>query len=202
MFDSASDFTWTNRILVWCADLLKFTFGETRSMTPKQQMERWSALKAFEVTWEARKPLEFKPLYYEDADPGSGKFFPVIWQKNACQVVGAQHIELSRILLAVSNPKLSRLGVSARSANLALEEELRCIIRRLVGLALSNPKCPVVFVDAAVGISVCGEYLEDPAEQNAILDFLGDLEFRHAWPTAGTAAALKKAWQTRFELDH
>lgn len=149
------------------------------------------------MMWEAHKPLEFKPLYFEPADPSSGRYFPVIWHHNACQVVGSQHIELSRILLAVSNPNLSRLGLAARSANLALEEELRCIIRRLVGLALSNPKCPVVFVDAAVGISVCGEYLTDPGEQQAILDFLADLEVRHAWPTAATSAALKKAWQTR-----
>lgn len=66
-----------------------------------------------------------------------------------------------------------------------------------MGLALSNPKCPVVFVDAAVGISVCGEYLTDPGEQGAILEFLAELEARYAWPTAGTSAALKKAWQMR-----
>lgn len=154
-------------------------------------------MKAFDLMWEAHKPLEFKPLHFVPADPSAGRYFPVIWHHNACQVVGSQHIELSRILLAVSDPNLSRLGLAARSANLALEEELRYIIRRLVGLALSNPKCPVVFVDAAVGISVCGEYLTDPGEQRAILEFLADLEARHAWPTAATSAALEKAWQTR-----
>ncbi|KAJ5675956.1 hypothetical protein N7462_008853 [Penicillium macrosclerotiorum] len=196
-FDPVNDFTWTNRILVWCADLLKFCFGEGKLMAPKQQVERWTALKAFDIMWESKKPLDFKPLYFEDADPASGKFFPAIWHSNACQVVGAQHIELSRILLAVSNPKLSRLGLAARQATRALEEELKSIVRRLVGLALSNPKLPVVFVDAAVGISVCGEYLDDPAEQQAVLDFLADLEFCHAWPTAATSAALKDAWHAR-----
>jgi hypothetical protein len=195
--DPVNDFTWTNRILVWCADLLKFCFGEGKSLPFSEKMKRWSVLKAFDLKWESNKPLEFKPLYFEEADPSSGKFFPVIWHQNACQAVGSQHIELSRILLAVSDPNLSRLGLAARQANLALEEELRCIIRRLVGLALSNSKCPVLFVNAAVGISVCGEYLTDPAEQNAVLEFLADLEFQHAWPTAASASALKEAWQVR-----
>ncbi|KAJ5580511.1 hypothetical protein N7450_006812 [Penicillium hetheringtonii] len=198
MFDSANDFIWTNRILVWCADLLKFCFGEEKLLSPTHRAARWKELKAFDIMWETHKPLDFKPLYFEEADPSSGRFFPAIWHQNPCQVVGAQHIELSRILLAVSDPKLSRLGLAARSANIALEEELRHIIRRLVGLALSNPKCPVVLVDAAVGISVCGEYLTDPAEQTAILEFLAELEFNHAWPTSATAAALREAWQTRL----
>ncbi|KAJ5633632.1 hypothetical protein N7528_001474 [Penicillium herquei] len=196
-FDATNDFTWTNRILVWCADLLKFCFGDSKAMTLEARNERWSTLKQFDLNWVANKPLEFKPLYFEEADISSGRPFPVIWYQNACQAVGAQHIELSRILLAVSNPKLSRLGLSARSANLALEEELRCIIRRLIGLALSNPKCPVMSVDAAVGISLCGEYLSHPTEQKATLEFLADLQFNHAWPTTATSLALKEAWQIR-----
>lgn len=199
VFDSANDFIWTNRILVWCADLLKFCFGEGKSLSPAMRAKRWAELKAFDIMWEAHKPIDFKPLYFKKADPSSGKFFPAIWHQNPCQVVGAQHIELSRILLAVSDPKLSRLGLAARSTNMALEEELRSIVRRLVGLALSNPQCPVVFVDAAVGISVCGEYLTDPGEQAAVLDFLADLEFHHAWPTSATSAALREAWQTRLQ---
>ena len=111
--------------------------------------------------------------------------------------MGSQHIELSRILLAVSDPKLSRLGPAARQANLALEEELRCIIRRLVGLALSNSKCPVFLVDAAVGMSVCGSNLRTRLNKMLFLVFLADLEFRHAWLTADTASALKEARQMR-----
>ncbi|KAK9858689.1 hypothetical protein MYU51_017947 [Penicillium brevicompactum] len=139
---------------------------------------------------------DLQPLYFKDADPANGDFFPVIWHNNACQAVGAQHIELSRILLAVSNPRLSRLGLAARAAALLLEEELRGIIRRLCGIALSNSN-PVLMVDAAVGISVCGEYFTDVAEQNALLEFLADLEYRHAWPTAATSATLKEAWRDK-----
>lgn len=196
IFTSAGDFSWTNRILVWCADLLKFCFGEGKSLTPQKQVEKWSILKQFDLTWEANKPLGFKPLYMKEADPSRGQFFPVIWHNNACQAVGAQHIELSRILLAVSNPKLSRLGLAARAATLALEEELRVAIRRLCGIALSNSN-PVLMVDAAVGISVCGEYFTDSAEQDAILKFLADLEHRHAWPTAATSATLREAWRDK-----
>ena len=47
-FDSANDFIWTNRILVWCADLLKFCFGEENLLSPTGRAARWAELKAFD----------------------------------------------------------------------------------------------------------------------------------------------------------
>lgn len=65
--DPVNDFTWTKRILVWCADLLKLCFGEGKSLPFSEKMNRWSALKAFDLKRELNKPLEFKPLYFEEA---------------------------------------------------------------------------------------------------------------------------------------
>ena len=193
-FSPANHFVWTNRILVWAADLLSFCFGN-QSMTPEQSTERWMALKEFEQRWDAQKPSAFKPIYYREADPDRNQHFPQIWHMNSCQVAVAQHIELGRILLAVSDPmSVSRLGIGVVARNVSLEEELRSITQRLCGLAVSNPNCPPALVTAAVGISVCGEYFVNPGEQEALVKLLKDLQFQHAWPTEATVRALRAAW--------
>ncbi|KAI9930791.1 hypothetical protein MW887_011549 [Aspergillus wentii] len=195
-WDPASDFVWTNRIFVWVADLLGFCFGN-RTMTPEESLQRWLSLKSVEQRWKAEKPPSFRPIYYRKEDPQSGRYFPGIWHMNECQVAGAQHMALGRILLAVSDPtRVSRLGIGAISRNMSLQEELRGITRELCGLGISNAKCPVAIVTAVVGISVCGEYFTDAGEQEAMVKIMEDLEFEYAWPTAATIRALRSAWMT------
>lgn len=191
--DTANDFIWANRILIWCASLLNFCF-RCEPMTHEEKVQRWTKFKSFEEQWNTRKPYSFRPIYYEDSDPSSGTFFPRIWHINSCQVMAEQHIELARILLAVSNPKISRIGLGTSFANASLEAELRSIARRLVGLGISNPKMPPALVTSAVGISMCGGYFRDPREQEALVDVLVCLEVEHAWPTETTIGALRKAW--------
>ena len=199
-FSPANDFVWTNRILVWVADLLSFCFGN-QSITPQQGTERWMALKALEQHWDAQNPPAFKPIYYREADPDTSRHFPEIWHMNACQVAGAQHIELGRILLTISDPmRVSRLGLGAVSRNVSLEEELRSITRRLCGLAVSNPGSPPALVTAAVGISVCGEYFVNAGEREALVELLEDLQCQHAWPTEATVRALRAAWLASSRL--
>ncbi|GKZ36401.1 hypothetical protein AbraIFM66950_007472 [Aspergillus brasiliensis] len=193
--DIATDFIWANRIFVWVADLLVFCFGNDQ-LGVEERARRWRTLKAVEERWQQSKPPAFKPIYYRPADPASGKYFPDIWHMNACQVAGAQHIELGRILLAVSDPAgTSRLGLGAWSRSQTLASELRSITRRLCGLAISNPPCPAAWVTAMVGISVCGEYFTDPGEQDALVRLLQRLEYEHAWPTESTVQALMDAWE-------
>lgn len=72
----------------------------------------------------------------------------------------------------MSNSTISRIGLGALSATASLEEDLRFITRRLIGLGVSNPKMPPALVTSAVGISMCGEYFTDPREQEALVDVL------------------------------
>lgn len=189
--DQASDCVWTNRICVWVADLLIFCFGNCQ-LGLEERTQRWTALKAVEQRWKQVRPPAFKPIYYRARDPTIGKYFPDIWHMNACQVAGAQHVELGRILLAVSDPaRTSRLGMGAWSRSQALAGELRDITRRLCGLAVSNPPCPAAWVTAMVGISVCGEYFTDAGEQEALAWLLQRLEYDYAWPTATTVKTLR-----------
>lgn len=124
-----------------------------------------------------------------------------MWYRNTCKIRGIQYVLLSRVLLAVSNPSLCLLGIMARSGRLALEDELRHILRQILGLALSSQKFPAVSVNAAVGISVCGGYLPNPDEQDAILEIMKDLESCRAWPIGATAGALKEAWSNNVSTD-
>ncbi|KAL3484423.1 hypothetical protein BJX62DRAFT_54731 [Aspergillus germanicus] len=193
--DPNNDFIRANRIFIWVADLLIFCFGEDQFPTAHDRMQRWSMLKAVLQRWEEQKPAPLKPIYFQERDPNSGRFFPVIWYTNACQVAGAQHVELGRILLAVSHPNsTSRLGIGANSRNQALSAELQDSTRRLCGLALSNPKSQSAMITAMIGISVCGEYFTDPTEQEALLHLLRYLEYDYAWPTQSTIAALQASW--------
>lgn len=166
-------------------------------MTHEERVQRWKMFKEFEEQWQTHKSHAFRPIYYEDPDPGSGIFLPRIWHINSCQVMAEQHIELARILLAVSNPTISRIGLGASSANATLEAELRSITRRLVGLGVSNLKMPPALVTSAVGISMCGEYFTNPKEQEAFVDVLVGLEVEHSWPTEATIAALRRAWELK-----
>ncbi|PLB48583.1 hypothetical protein P170DRAFT_493903 [Aspergillus steynii IBT 23096] len=194
--DIANDFVWTNRVMVWVADLLIFCFGKYPLMGFEERMERWTILKSVEQRWDTSKPPAFKPIFYRDRDASSGKHFPEIWHMNACQVAGAQHVELGRILLATSDPRQSSaFGINAVSRTYGLAAELRTITRRLCGLAVSNGKCPAASVTAMVGISICGEYFTDSEEQQAIVRLLNELEYDHAWPTARTVGQLRRAWE-------
>lgn len=194
--DTTNDFIWANRILVWCASLLNFCFHD-EPMTHEDRVQRWKRFKGFESRWQEHKPHAFRPIYYEDPNPSCGIFFPRIWHINYCQVMAEQHFDLARILLAISNPTISRIGLGASSTNALLETELLSITRRLVGLGVSNSTMQPALVTSAVGISMCGEYFTDPMEQKALLDVLVSLEMKHAWPTDATITALKRAWGLR-----
>ncbi|PSN64869.1 hypothetical protein BS50DRAFT_497126 [Corynespora cassiicola Philippines] len=195
----ADDYRWTNRIILWCADVLRYCFGPDTATTlatssSNLAFERWDAMKAFEEIWTANQPSCFRPLHYAAPQPSRGAHFPVIWHMNDCQVQGAQHLELGRMLLAVYNPRRQRVGIGSSAMNHAIEEQLRSSILRLCGLAMSNKKFQAGMTTAAVGISIGGEYFRERDEQDAIIGFLDELEEEHAWPTRTVVRALQDAW--------
>jgi len=195
----ADDYAWTNRILVWCADVLRFCYGEDNTVpgagVVEGRVSAWDRLKAFEYTWEMMKPKCFEPIYQKEPDPSENRYFPHVFQTNDCQAIGLQHIELARILLAVYNPTHQRLGLGASAHQRALELQMRQSTLLLCGLALSNRKHQASMVTAAVGISMCGEYLSDPGERTAVVHFLSILAHEHAWPTLSVIKALESAWE-------
>ncbi|XPT00061.1 hypothetical protein M3J09_009223 [Ascochyta lentis] len=193
------DFTWANRLILWCADVARFCFGSSTSMpqSPEKHSpayEKWRTLKDFADRWTANPPAYFRPLYHCPARPERGDYFPVIWQLNDAHIIAMQHLELGRMLLAVYNPRRQRVGIGSSASNLAIERQLRESIKVLCGLALADKRFQAGMTVAAIGISIGGEFFDNVREQGAIVGFLKTLEEEHAWPTRSIIDALQTAW--------
>ncbi|KAF5697332.1 ARCA-like protein [Fusarium globosum] len=183
---AADDYDWTNRVLIWCAHVLKFCYPDDDDEQPidsRTRSQQWEAIKDFQRNWDEKRPPHFAPLYYRERNPSEGRYFPEYWITSPCQMLALQHIELARIVLAAHDTKI-QLGIGGRAAHKALEELMREATRRVCGLAMSQKWCQEGMVTAAVGLSMCGEYFQHPGEQAAIMKLVTLLERDHAWPTS------------------
>ncbi|KAL2839666.1 hypothetical protein BJY01DRAFT_257699 [Aspergillus pseudoustus] len=189
-FAPAEDALWTARLVIFCADVLEFCYGNSHQ-PPAHEVdgtsakERWSHLKSLEQKWVDLLPPSFEPIYFRKPDKGKGEIFPEICYLTNLHIAGVQHVELARILLAVYDPNIPRLGLGHRAAMRALSEELRGCVLRLCGIAVHNRKNPPSLTTALLGIVVCGDHFEDRAEQQAILALLDELEYDLGWPSWG-----------------
>lgn len=188
----AEDVVWTDRLVLFCADVLQFCFGDDIPGA-RSQNDRWKELKEFETTWNMCKPVSFSPLREQEAD-GTYGVFPLIWLFSEVNVSGTQYLDLARILLTVYDPTIPRLGPGAVSASRRVSATVRDIVLRICGTAVSNRSAQPALVMAHMAIAVCGEYFTNTYEQKGMIDLLEGLESEHAWPTAKTVADLKTAW--------
>lgn len=188
-FEPAEDAVWADRLIIFCADVLQFCHGPD-----KNTKERWEELSTQERKWSEVLPISFQPIYYRPPDASKGEVFPDIWYFDHCHVTGIQHVELARILLAVYNPTMPRLGPGHLSAMNEMNAGLKKIVLRLCGIALGNRRTPPGLVTACMGIAMCGEYFVEMSEQDALVALLDELEGQHAWPTESTKRALMRSW--------
>jgi hypothetical protein len=191
-WSEAEDAVWTDRLVLFCADVLQFCFGDDAAGT-RSQTDRWNELKEFQRTWELCKPLTFGPLREQEAD-GTHGVFPLIWLFSEINVSGMQYLDLARILLTVYDPTIPKLGPGAVAAGRRTSASVREIVLEICGLAVSNGSAQPALVMAHLAIAVCGEYFTNEYEQKSMIDLLTELETEHAWPTAKTVADLTKAW--------
>lgn len=164
------------------------------SPSTDKRIVRYDELVAFETLWAEMGSPSFKPIYAREPDRARGEVFPELWYVNNCHVAGLQFLELARILLTVYNPKLPRLGPGQRTAMRTVDREVRTIVLRLYGMALSYQHSPPGLVNAFVAIGMCGDRFTDRLEQEALLGVLVELEDEHAYPTTNTRELLKGAW--------
>jgi hypothetical protein len=220
-FEPADDYVWADRLVIHCADVLQFCFGseEEEPNTPNSSLQshshfhnrhhihhrsptneietrlaNYDTLVAFSTLWTTLGPQSFKPIYTRAADPANGKIFPELWYMNNCHVAGLQHLELARILLAVYNPRLPRLGPGQRTAMRSVDEEIRTIVLRLCGIALSNLHSPPGLITASVAIGMCGDRFSRKEEQVALHGILVMLEDDYGYPTSSMREQLGLAW--------
>ncbi|EAA64490.1 hypothetical protein AN2379.2 [Aspergillus nidulans FGSC A4] len=194
-FAPGEDALWTARLVVFCADVLELCYGNT-AHAPAQgcTRERWEELNALSQKWAECLPPSFEPIYCREADRQHGEVFPEICYLSNIHVAGVQHLELARILLAVYNPALPRLGLGYQRSMRDLSGELRAAVLRLCGIGVSNRQNPPSLTTALLGIVVCGEHIEDRNEQCALLGLLDELEYHHGWPVASYRNQLEVSW--------
>ncbi|KAL4986562.1 hypothetical protein BDW68DRAFT_163036 [Aspergillus falconensis] len=194
-FTPGEDALWTARLVIFCADVLEFCYGNT-AHTPAQESTtaRWNALNSLSQKWAECLPSSFEPIYCREADRQTGEVFPEICYLSNIHVAGVQHIELARILLAVYDPSKPRLGLGYRGSMRDLSQDLRAAVLRLCGIAVSNRRNPPSLTTALLGIVVCGEHIEDGPEQRALLGLLDELEYHHGWPVSSYRHQLKESW--------
>lgn len=113
-FDAADDCTWANRIVVHCADVIRFCFGDG-----ERSLAHYAALCEYSAQWMLFKPPSFAPIYYRE--PGENDVFPEMWLLGDHVVCALQHHHLALILLAAHNPRVPRLGPGQKSALKAMD---------------------------------------------------------------------------------
>lgn len=197
-FSPAEDAVWADRLVIFCADVLQYCYGSSDTTSPAHHhadsKERWHALKQYEAELCLVLPSSFEPVYYRAPNAQAGEIFPEIWYLDDCHVTGTTHAELARILLAVYDPGRPKLGPGYAASMRELTERLRGVVLRLCGIALSNRRLPSAFIEALMGIAMCGEYFDDWKEQDALLKVLNIMEREHAFPTGEFVAMLQRAW--------
>lgn len=77
-FGPASDDTWANRIIIHCAEVVNFCFGEGDQANPGQ----YQALRSYDDAWLLARPLSFLPLAYCEPDRTAGEVLPQILYLN------------------------------------------------------------------------------------------------------------------------
>lgn len=194
----ATDAFWANRMVTFCADVLEFSYGSDSSdgkiMPSYTNHERWRELRDREQLICSLLPTSFEPTFSSEPDLLHG-VFPEILYLDPCHVSGTTYIELSRMLLEVFNPTRPKLGHGFLAATNAFIMSTKKILFRLCGIALSNHHhCPPCLINACLGISMFGEYFEDPIEQDALLGVLALMHNRYAYPTNQIAKSLRRAW--------
>lgn len=192
-FSPALDAVWADRLIIFCADVLEYCYG-SRDAPAQASVQRWHDLVAYQDELRAWLPSSFDPLYIRPPDQTQGRIFPEIWHLDRSHVTGTTHGELARLLLLVFDPIRPRLGPGSAAQQRTMMDDVRAIVRRLCGMALSNRQSAPVFIEALMGITTCGEYFEVFREQKALLGVLEVMRLEHAFPTQRVEDRLREAW--------
>lgn len=193
-FEPADEGTWANRIIVHCAETIRWCFGlHEHERSPAQFAE----LLQYSEDWLKFTPPCYNPIYYRDADADSDAVFPEVMYLSDATVTGIQHYHLTLILLRAHDPNIPNLGPRRTAALRKMDNEIKHHIKMLCGLALSNNSTPPNFVTASMAVAMAGDKFTEIKEQEACIRILQTCEVDHGWPTTTAQEDLKEAWGWR-----
>lgn len=78
--DPTDDSTWANRVILHCADVLTYCYGEEIPI-----VDRYDQLLGYSQGWLTSKPPTFSPIYYKSPSQSDEGMFPQIWYLGDCQ---------------------------------------------------------------------------------------------------------------------
>lgn len=131
-FEGAADHVWACRMVVLCADVIRYCFGEGDQLS-----STYTWLADSVERWHACKPESFTAIYLRLSD--EEEVFPEIWFLSDDITMGIQYYHISKILLCAHNPKIPRLGPGRAAALRQMDEDVREHVKVLCGISLSNP---------------------------------------------------------------
>jgi hypothetical protein len=104
-YGSTSEEDWCNHAVLLFSRILESSF-KSQGMT----VADWGELHDSNEQWYQNKPSTFQPIWEELSSDSSEHTFPLVWCREDIHLIGLQHYHLSRILLAVFDPRPVKPG--------------------------------------------------------------------------------------------
>ena len=183
---------WANWAVWLAAETVMFSFGPGED-DKAAALADWERLWSRTDEWRLKKPLAFAPIFVQDRDTASGKYFPQIYHSQIWHVVGWQYYHLAKMLLLVHKPARHRVGLRFWRDLQSLRDEVVRHFRALVGLCLCSGQVAPRY-QVCMGVLACGSWLTDANEQRELLHLLERCDSENAWPTATMINDLKEEW--------
>ncbi|KAM7183063.1 hypothetical protein V8F20_012758 [Naviculisporaceae sp. PSN 640] len=172
---SADDYTWANRAVVHCAEVLNYCFDQPH----RKLRHRWEELMRWNRDWTRGTVANFSPIYEApDTTP-----FPEIWYTQSCHVIGTQHHLLAQLFLEHCHPDMPTVGVPLEQAKRDMKPKLQKIVRKICGIGLGNPWTPPSMFTACMAIHAFGDLFTDLVDQREMLNILQRTQAEHGRPT-------------------
>lgn len=146
------------------------------------------------VSTTPQDPPPFISTYTSTTSSYPLKPWPELLYAHRPQVTGMQYYHLARVVLAIYDPELTRLGFGSHRARKNSERVVVDGLRNIVGLAATNEHYVNTFFEASHILRACGGYLREEAEQNAAIVFLERAEQKLGWRTGKTIQELRNTW--------
>ncbi|KAI5253972.1 hypothetical protein E4T42_02538 [Aureobasidium subglaciale] len=189
-FSAADVFTWTNRIIVHCADVINHCF-----QNGSLDQTTYQALRDYGEAWMAHRPPCFNPIFQSQPSGIAGSMFAKTYFTGDVIAKGVQHYHLSKILLVAHDPNVPRLGLQRKAYEQTVDDQLRSHARALCGIAQGGCKTAAIWVTTCMGISWCGDRFTSREEQEELLEILRYTDRVHARHTLSTQKHLIQAWE-------
>ncbi|OMP87947.1 hypothetical protein BK809_0008039 [Diplodia seriata] len=200
-FAPAPDWTWCQRAIAHCGDVLDCIFGGGDGGGGGGR-RTWEGLVGENARWWKGVPCGFEPFFGgfegEGDGEGDGKGFPELRFHLEWHVMGSAYAVLARLLLVVHDPTVPTIGPLRRQAIKEIDVSFAFFSRRdvriLCGIGLSNDAVPPAILISCMAVTLFADRFTDQAEQERLYMVLLETERRHGWPTAKARAQLKELW--------